>query len=116
MEQGKRDIYDRIYKFAINCIGYVRTFPKTIDGNVIGKQLIRSATSIGANAQEGDGAESKPEFIHRFAIARKEAKESGYWLRIAGDLFNNQRVDLQQEARELALILSSIITKVKIKR
>lgn len=111
MEPGKRDIYERIYNFAIKCIDYAKSFPGSVDGNVIGKQLIRSSTSIGANAQEGDGAETKAEFMHRFAIARKEAKESEYWLRVAGHVFRNPRIDLKQEAHEIALILSSIIKK-----
>ncbi len=113
MDQSKRDIYERIYKFAVNTILYIRKFPKTLESSVIAKQLIRSATSIGANAQEADGSESKAEFIHRFSIAKKEAKETRYWLRIAEEVLGIDNSDLRNEVREITLILSTIIKKIK---
>lgn len=113
MEQAKRDIYERVYIFGIACIEYVRTFPNNLEANIISKQLIRSATSIGANAQEGDGAETKAEFLHRFSIAKKEAKETDYWLRVAGDIFKKPNENLRKEVREIILIVSTIIIKVK---
>ncbi len=113
MGQEKRDIYERIYKFGIACLEYVRTFPKTLEANIIAKQLIRSATSIGANAQEGDGAETKAEFLHRFSISRKEAKEASYWLIVAGDVLKKPCETLRTEAHEIILIISTIIKKVK---
>ncbi|MBP9702651.1 four helix bundle protein [Candidatus Woesebacteria bacterium] len=113
MDQSKRDIYERIYKFAVNTILYIRKFPKTLEASVIAKQLIRSATSIGANAQEADGSESKAEFIHRFSIAKKEAKETSYWLRISEEVLGIDNSDLRKEVREITLILSAIIKKIK---
>lgn len=113
MEQSKRDIYERIYKFGIACIEYIRTFPNNLEANIIAKQLIRSATSIGANAQEGDGAETKAEFLHRFSISKKEAKETDYWLRVSGDVLKKPNENLRKEAHEIVLIISTIIIKVK---
>ncbi|KKU44882.1 MAG: hypothetical protein UX62_C0046G0009 [Microgenomates group bacterium GW2011_GWA2_46_7] len=113
MEQAKRDIYERMYRFGIDCIEYIRTFPRDLEANIIAKQLIRSATSIAANAQEGDGAESKAEFLHRFAIAKKEAKESDYWLRVSGDVLHKPVNKLRGEVQELIAIISTIIIKVK---
>ncbi len=113
MEQSRRDIYERIYQFGIACIEYVRTFPRTLEANIIAKQLMRSATSIGANAQEGDGAETKAEFLHRFAISKKEAKETDYWLRVAGDVLKKPNESLRKEVHEIILIISTIIIKVK---
>lgn len=113
MDQSKRDIYERIYKFAVNTIIYIRKFPKTLESIVIAKQLIRSATSIGANAQEADGSESKAEFIHRFSIAKKEAKETSYWLRISEEVLSIDNSELRNEVREITLILSTIIKKFK---
>jgi four helix bundle protein len=49
---------------------------------VIGRQYLRSATSIGANVEEAQAAESRPDFIHKMGIAQKEARESLYWLRL----------------------------------
>lgn len=113
MGQEKRDIYERIYNFGIACIEYVRTFPSSLEARIIAKQLIRSATSIGANAQEGDGAETKAEFLHRFSISKKEAKETDYWLRVAGDVIQKPNVKLREEVHEIILIVSTIIKKVK---
>jgi len=116
METRNRDIYERIYRFAISCIEYVQTFPKTLEADIVAKQLIRSATSIGANAEEADGSESKAEFIHRLSIAKKEGKETSYWLRIANDIFNLPSPKLKQEVYEIVLIISTIIAKVKNKK
>ncbi len=113
METKKREIYERIYKFAITCLEYVRLFPNTLEANIIAKQLIRSSTSIGANSEEADGSESKAEFIHRFSIAKKEAKETSYWLRVSEDVLKKPAPFLRREVYELVSIISTIITKVK---
>lgn len=78
MINQKRDIHERIYKFALSVLNLIRIFPKSMENIILVKQLIRSATSIGANASEADGAESKKEFVQRFTIAKKEAKETLY--------------------------------------
>ena len=75
MEKNKQDIHDRIYKFVLTVLNEVKKVPRTTENIVLIKQVIRSAGSIGANAAETDGAESKQEFIHKFTIAKKEAKE-----------------------------------------
>lgn len=115
MEENRRDIYERIYKLVLSCIEYVQKFPNTLEAKIIAKQLIRSSTSIGANAQEADGSESKAEFLHRFSIAKKEAKETAYWLRIAEDVLKLRQIELRGELRQIILIISSIMIKVKAK-
>ena len=60
----------------------VNRLPRTVAGIEIGKQVVRSATSIGANVEEADAAESKRDFVHKMSIAHKEARETRYWLRI----------------------------------
>lgn len=112
----KRDIYERIYRFVLDCLSVVRTFPRNLESSVVSKQIIRSATSIGANSQEADGSESKAEFIHRFSIAKKEAKETDYWLRIVSDINNIDVKDLRDELRQIILIISTIIIKVRGKK
>ena len=113
---AKRDIHSRIYKFALGVLGIVKIIPKTTENLILIKQLIRSATSIGANALEADGSESKKEFIHRFTIAKKEAKESYYWLSLISD--HNPRIrklfqPYLKENEELILIISKIIINTK---
>jgi four helix bundle protein len=82
---------------------------------VVARQLVRSATSVGANVEESDGAESKPDFIHKTSIARKEARESRYWLRIirATMLNSDEIAALEQESDELVRILSAMIANAR---
>jgi four helix bundle protein len=82
-----------------------------------GKQLIRSSGSVAANYIEANEALSKKDFVMRIKICRKEAKESSLWLRLL-DLGEhtavaNKRDRLRQEARELTLIFSAIVSKTQ---
>jgi len=85
-------------------------------GWVIGKQFLRSATSIGANVTEAQSAESAADFIHKYGIAQKEARESEYWLALMerADLFPGAALaELKQETDELIAIITTIIVKKK---
>ncbi len=76
------------------------------------RQLIKSATSIGANYMEANGSDSKRDFKSKISICKKEAKETTYWLRILINLFPNKKDELKilwSEAQELLLIFSAII-------
>ena len=75
MTKEKREIHERIYKFVLQVFTSVKQIPKTTENIVLIKQVARSAGSIGANALEADGSESKKEFIHRLTISKKEAKD-----------------------------------------
>jgi len=111
-----RDIHDRIYKFVLSILGVIKIIPKTLENQVLVKQLVRSATSIGANASEADGAESKKEFIHRFTISKKEAKETFYWLSLLSDhnpTIKSRISSLLSENKELIAIISKIIINAK---
>lgn len=83
---------------------------------VIGKQILRSGTSIGANIRESEYAESKADFIHKLAIALKEANETEYWLEL---LYHSKIVeesvysDLQKSVKELLRLLVAIIKTSK---
>lgn len=83
---------------------------------VISKQVLRSGTSIGALIRESEHAESKLDFIHKLAIAQKEANETGYWLELLykANLINeNMFVNINQDLVEIQKILSSIIITTK---
>ena len=106
-----RNIQERTFEFGVRVIRLVDRLPRTIAGMKIGQQLIESGTSIGANMQEADAAESKKDFIHKTGIALKEAQESHYWLRLidATLLPNDAEVKaLIREAYELSRILGAI--------
>lgn len=116
MAEKKHEIHDRIYKFVLQVLQIVRLIPKTTENLVLIKQVIRSSSSIGANALEADGSESKKEFIHRFTISKKEAKETYYWLSLISDhnsLLKKNFTHLLDENNQLILIISKIIINAK---
>jgi len=112
MDTRKNLIKDKSYNFALEIIRLVKKLPRDIAGFELGKQLIRSGTSIGANVEEAIGASSRKDFIHKMNISKKEARESRYWLRLILDsqLSNKIRTNkLVDEASELIKILTSIV-------
>ncbi len=107
---------ERTYKFALRVIKLVGALPKNSIGDTLGRQVLGSGTSIGANVEEALGAISKREFIQKMSIAAKEARETHYWLRLIRDsaLVSSQRVEsLIQEALEIKMILSKTVKTSK---
>lgn len=109
------DLASRTAKFG----ELVIIFAKEIIINTINRplisQLIRSATSIGANYMEADCAESKKDFRHKIGICKKEAKETTHWfhmIAIANPEKREKCRKLWQEAHELTLIFSAILNKI----
>lgn len=117
MTNTPKDIRERTFEFALRIIALCNELNrKTGACRDISRQLLRSGTSIGANAEEAQAAQSKPDFISKNSIALKEARETHYWLRlvIAAKLLPERRlVDLRDEAEELKLILGSIVVSAK---
>ncbi|MFH1826235.1 MAG: four helix bundle protein [bacterium] len=116
------EIQDRTLEFAVRILRFADKLPKTPSGAVLVRQLVRSGTSIGANMEEADGAASKKDFVNKVTIARKEARETRYWLRlilkaelICHESNKTELSELIQEAHELMRILSSIVNKTKTK-
>ncbi len=109
----KYDLEERTELFAKRTRDFVRTVPKDHANVEYGRQLIRSASSIGANDLEANEALSKKDFLMRIKISRKEAKESRYWLRLItpGENQVREQVCLVQESTELLMILSAILRK-----
>ena len=114
--EKKYDLEERTFIFAKNVIGYVRNLPKGITYSEIGKQLVRSAGSVGANYIEANESLSKKDFLMRIKICRKEAKESGYWLKLSSPTkpHENTKIELMCESEELMKIFSSIMRKVQV--
>jgi four helix bundle protein len=109
------DIRERSFRFAVRAIRSVRRLPNDAASRVVVHQLVKAATSVGANVEEADGAESKRDFVHKLSIARKETRETRYWLRIvrASIAENDEWISLQQETEEIARILSTIINSTR---
>ena len=97
-----------------DCRLYIQKLPKTISNIEDGKQLVRSSGSVGANYIEANEKLGDKDLSFRLKIARKEAKESKYWIRLLEDLNSNLKEEsnlLFIEAEELRKILSTIISK-----
>ena len=105
------DIRERTFQFAVRVLRAIRQLPDDPATRVVAYQLAKSATSIGADVEEADGAESRRDFVHKMSIARKEARETRYWLRAvrAAILDNKGFTALEQESDEIVRILSAII-------
>jgi len=79
---NKAELEQRTKGFSLNLIRFLQSLPKNYLGEAMGKQLLKSGTSIGANYREANRAESKADFIHKLAIVEKEASETLYWLEL----------------------------------
>ena len=101
------DIRERTLQFAIRIMEIARDIPTTIIYSSIRSQLVKSGTSIGANLAEGDGAKTKRDFINKLVIARKEAKETKYWLRLTNGL-NIKKLNLDEDIQEIQEIINII--------
>lgn len=116
MKSEKTNIVERSFKYSLRIIKLYRELEKDSIGRVLGKQLLRSGTSIGANVHEAQGAQSKADFIAKMFIAHKEAYESAYWIRIVeeANLISADRLDdLSNETKQMIKILSSILLTSK---
>ena len=113
--EKRYDLEDRTYKFAKRAMVYVNSLPKTLSNLENGRQLARSAGSVGANYIEANEALSKKDFLVRIKICRKEAKESGFWIKLSEPETNQQdeREKLIQESTELTKIFGAIVVKSK---
>ena len=112
------DLEERTGAFGEAVILFVRTLPRNEVNRALISQIVRSATSIGANYVEADGAESGKDFRHKIAISKKEAKETMHWCQMLAAANPEQKQKLRelwQEAKELVLIFSAIINKAKLK-
>jgi len=109
------DLRERLLKFSKRILEIVKMLPRSPEGDVIRKQLVAAGTSIGANYEEADGAISKRDFTHKMAIARKEANETKYWLKvISGDFVQPNEIEGDiKEVTEIIKIFSSIINKTR---
>lgn len=116
----RRDLGDRSFDFALRIVRVCQVLDeKPGIGRTLGRQLLRSGTSVGANIEEGFGAQSEADYLTKCSIACKEARETLYWLRLLGaseTLPANRLAELTQECDELVAILTTIAKRLKEKR
>ena len=106
-------ILEKSFKFAIKVIEFYRYLCDSKKEYVLSKQLLRSGTSIGANVNEAQAAQSKNDFISKMSIASKEARETKYWLDllIATGYMNLDRMDTRFLSEEVDNIIN-LLTKI----
>src|SRR3984957_6694721 len=119
-EQTERvDLRVRTKQFALRVIRLFSALPKRIEAEVIGKQVLRSGTSVGANFREAHRARSNAEFVSKLGDCLKELEETCYWLELVGDaeiISSDRLVAIQDECNQLIAILTTISKKVKASR
>jgi len=105
-------IATKSYAFALAILHLSEKLSKTTANIVLIKQIIRSATSIGANIEEAGGASSRRDFIHCMNISKKEARETRYWLKLLRDTNTNFESELEvllNESEQIINILTRIV-------
>ena len=111
-QRSQSIVQDKSFRFAVQIVGYIRRQQKDHVNLVLTRQLLRSGTSIGANVEEALGGQSSKDFISKLAIAAKEARETGYWLRLIRETQPHNHPELASllaECGELVKMLNSII-------
>jgi len=107
--QKSLEFEHRITQFGLEVIRFCKTIPEDTISRPIINQLVRSATSIGANYAEANNAASKKDFANKINICRKEAQETKHWLTMCSEITDNSaREILFQECHELILIFNRI--------
>lgn len=116
MKKGE-ELRRRTREFALRVIRLVSSLPNTREADVLGKQLLRAGTSVGANYREATRARSKAEFRSKIGIVEQEADETLYWLELiegAGIIRQELIADLLKESDELVAIFTTIGKNSKI--
>jgi four helix bundle protein len=116
MQKDEKDLADRTKRFALEIIRVFSMLPKTTEAQVLGKQVLRSGTSAGANYREAYRARSKAEFIAKSRDSLRELEETGYWLDLLAEanLLTQEKLrNVRQECAELTAIFVTILKRSK---
>ena len=113
MNPKTEELLQRTFLFGVNTLKFLNTLPYSITNKVISSQLAKSSTSVGANYEESQAAESKDDFIHKIGIVSKEARESKFWLRTLNEILadGNQKKQVKillEESEQIRKIFTSI--------
>lgn len=115
-ENPERDLKKRTRQFALRILQLYASLPKTTEAQVLGRQMLRSGTSVGAHYREGVRSRSRNEFISKIEGGLQELEETAYWLELLGDAKitqSDQLSSLYQEVEELLSIFVAIAKKTK---
>ncbi|MCH8473636.1 MAG: four helix bundle protein [Opitutales bacterium] len=116
VEEGQQDLRGRTKDFALRVIRLFGALPKSTEAQIIGKQVLRSGTSVGANYREAWRARSKAEFLAKLGDCLKELDETAYWLELLVDaeIVPVAKLNaLQDETDQLLAIFTTIAKHTK---
>ena len=116
MTKGYTDLLERVEAAVDRTIKLVLALPRNVAGQEIGRQVLRSAGSVGANLEESKGTITRKEYTAKFSIALREARETLYWMRRIRNnrLLKEQRMgELYQEWDEIVAIMTSTQKKLR---
>ena len=116
MQNDERDLQDHTKRFALSVLKTFSMIPKTTEAQVLGKQLLRSSTSVGANYREAYRGRSKAEFIAKCGDSLRELEETAYWLElpVEGKVLPAETVAaIRHECDELIAIFVTILKRSK---
>ena len=119
MTSEQTDILDRTKTFALRIVRLYAALPKTTEAQVLGKQLLRCGTSVGAHVREAKRSRSDAEMVSKTEGALQELEETAYWLDLlaeSGIVRPELLADLMQEADELTAILVASVKTIKARR
>jgi four helix bundle protein len=111
-----QELRDRTKGFALRIIRMFRTLPRTVDAQVMGKQLLRSGTSVAANYRAACRSRSRPEFLSRLCVVLEEADECVLWMELLIDsgTVKKEKLDmLLTEARQLTAIFTASTATIR---
>ncbi|MCB0503210.1 MAG: four helix bundle protein [Bacteroidetes bacterium] len=110
----KNELLDVTFQLALELVEYCERL-ESDKKYVIARQLLKSGTSIGANAREAQGAESRADFVHKLKIAYKEAEETRYWIEICqtSNSYANPKSELIKLLESSIKLLGKIISSTK---
>lgn len=111
--KDEKDLRDRTKSFALRILRMYVALPKATEAQVLGKQVLRSGTSVGASYREAHRARSKAEFIAKAGDSLREIEETGYWLELLVIVAAEKLAPLRQERDELTAIFVTIVRKAK---
>ena len=112
-----RDIVERTFRFSVRIVKLCQVLDERPGvGRTLSRQWLRSGTSIGANVEEAQAGQSRADFLSKYSIALKEARETHHWLRLIAEceiLAPSRLAEITQECDELVAILTAIIKSTR---
>jgi four helix bundle protein len=113
MNEKPVEIRERTFQFSIGLISLLKSLDKNYIGSVLGKQILRSGTSIGANVAEAYGSGSRRDFSQFFTIAYKSARETKYWLELFQETKSGDKEQVQLLLKDLDHILKILAASLR---